>query len=696
LLALACGCNLETGAGAPPPSLLGAAPPPGPARSITADDLVALRDIDAVVVSPDGSRVAYLLRRADAERDAYDTGWFVVGAADAGEPVYLGDGGEPQLATTPNGHQVGEVAAPPAAWSPDGRWLAYLVQAGGEIQLWRSRADGARREQLTRLASDVVDFAWSTDGANLLVLAGRETRAEAAEARAEEGRRGFLLDDRFNPGHAPTPLYREPDTPRAWLLDVRTRTIRLAMAGEAAELGGGLATRAAGASEAREAPASPDGRVVARLEQERDAAGGRPDRLVAASRNGGLLRRRAPVCAGALALLGWTEDGREVAFVRRFGVSGRMTSLQVWAPAEDSVRTLIETEALLDGCALAGARVVCAQETATTPRRLIAIDLDDGGVRTLVDPNPELSGVAFGRVETADLTNRFGHESFAQILTPPDYVEGRAYPVVVTTYRSRGFLRGGVGDEYPPHLFAAAGLVVLSFDMPDADVHPVEDRGARAWPDCPACGAGELRHASAAASLELGLEALEDRGLLDPERVAITGLSSGASIAFDALTRETRPGSDRRFSAAIVSYAAGDPIAAYVAPRAWRESWISDIGGLPEEGGRRYLERVSPALNASRIEAPILMNVADRELVQSLQTIATLEHLGKPLEVLVYPGERHVKRSPAHRLAIYRRNLQWLQFWLQDKEPDEPLDPGQIERWRALRERAAEAAHEAD
>lgn len=668
-------------------------------RPITADDLVGLRDIDAFLVSPDGASVAYLLRRADATRDAYDTGWFVVDVAARGDPIYLGDGGAPQLVTQGDGHQVGEVAPPRAAWSPDGRWLAYLVAQGGEVQLWRSDARGRRREQVTGLEADVLDFRWAPDGLSLVVAARGESRADAAAARAAEARRGFLLDDRFQPGHATTPLYltaaQQADVV-VWAVDAESGRLRPAAAVEAAML-----AEASGAS----SDAGPDGdRVIdlrvapvgdgrAWLVEDEDSVpfGGRRLR---ASMSGRSVDCVENACAGEIELVGWTGDGRRLVFLRRFGVAERLTGLYAWSPDEGGLTEILSGEALLAGCRMAaGGLAVCARETATAPRRLVAVDLATGAVRTLVDPNPELAAVRFGGVETIDLTNAWGHASFAQILTPPDYVAGRRYPVVVVTYRARGFLRGGVGDEYPAHLIAAAGFVVLAFDMPDPYDYPPESAAGTStdasmlYPDCPPCAAGELRHAATTASLELGLEALERRDLMDPERVAVTGLSSGASIAFDALIR-----TDRRFAAVIVSYAAGDPVSGYVGRRAWREAWFADIGGLPERGGRRYLARVSPALNADRLTAPILMNVADRELIMSMQTIATLEHEGAPIETYVYPGERHVKRSPAHRDAIYRRNLQWLQFWLQDVEPEHPLDPGQIERWRALKQLRDERA----
>src|SRR3546814_4567827 len=41
-----------------------------------------------------------------------------------------------------------------------------------------------------------------------------------------------------------------------------------------------------------------------------------------------------------------------------------------------------------------------------------------------------------------------------------------SYPLVVVQYDTRGFLRGGTGDEYPIQALAASGFAVLSVSRP--------------------------------------------------------------------------------------------------------------------------------------------------------------------------------------------------------------------------------------
>ena len=69
-----------------------------------------------------------------------------------------------------------------------------------------------------------------------------------------------------------------------------------------------------------------------------------------------------------------------------------------------------------------------------------------------------------------------------------------------------------------------------------------------------------------------------------------------------------------------------------------------------------------------------------------MQTIVALRENHKPVEAYIHPDEYHIKWQPTQRYSIYRRNIQWLKFWLQDVEESDPIYPDQYERWRKLRE----------
>ena len=60
------------------------------------------------------------------------------------------------------------------------------------------------------------------------------------------------------------------------------------------------------------------------------------------------------------------------------------------------------------------------------------------------------------------------------------------------------------------------------------------------------------------------------------------------------------------------------------------------------------------------------------------------------MELHVFPDEAHIKVQPRHRLAVYRRNLDWFRFWLQGHVDPDPAKAEQYRRWRVMAERFAE------
>ena len=58
---------------------------------------------------------------------------------------------------------------------------------------------------------------------------------------------------------------------------------------------------------------------------------------------------------------------------------------------------------------------------------------------------------------------------------------------------------------------------------------------------------------------------------------------------------------------------------------------------------------------------------------------------GQPVDMYVYPNESHLKWQPQHRLSVYRRNIQWFDFWLRGIEDTDPVNPQQYEHWRSMR-----------
>jgi Tol biopolymer transport system component len=99
--------------------------------------------------SPDNQRIAFVRTQGD-NQDI-----FIVDKARTGG--WRGQVEEIRLTRGP-------ARAGSPAWSPDGRYIAYVSYVEGNAEIYTMRADGSEQERLTRNATDDLSPVWSPDG----------------------------------------------------------------------------------------------------------------------------------------------------------------------------------------------------------------------------------------------------------------------------------------------------------------------------------------------------------------------------------------------------------------------------------------------------------------------------------------------------------------------------------------------------
>lgn len=669
--------------------------------------LVELREAAGLSVSPSGARIVFEVRRADARANLYRSHWLALDLARPSEPVVIASGGDMPFGRTPRSERPMSVWMSLAPrWSPDETAIAYLRRDGEATQIWRARSDGSGQEKITDAAGDVIDFVWSADGRAIIYDPG-PARAALDAARMGEARLGFLLDDRFDPvsSWAPVRTHGEvPDPPCCQAIELNTRAVRAASALEIARYrtlrpssgyngAPGMAhmwtVRHQGeapiiAPFAREPhlvrwrkPFANGAAAVLALANPQLRGGGAPVTLYARERTGArFIACAAPSCSGWI-IDAWRLDDGDIVFLRREGWAFSRFAFYRWRASTGAVRQLIATEAIWYDCDLAKIGLVCFSESALAPQTLVALDLDSGAVATLHELNPDFDRAALAPAERLEWRSPLGFPDFGYFVAPRTPRPAAGFPLVIVHYRARGFLRGGTGDFSPVQAYAAAGIAVLVVDRPedwDLDARePDEDEIERQSFEA-------LRQRQDIFdALEAGLAPLIARGDVDPGRIGISGLSDGSASTAYAIAHSNR------FRAASISGGAWEPILFTMSSPRQRAFYTSLGLGAPGGPADRHWSGLSIARNGERITTPLLIQTADRELAMALEPLVALQTLGKPVEAYVFPDEDHVMWQPAHRLALYRRNLDWFRFWLQDFEAPSPIERDQYARWRAMR-----------
>ncbi|MFZ2028850.1 MAG: Atxe2 family lasso peptide isopeptidase [Vitreimonas sp.] len=625
----------------------------------TLQDLLALYQLGGLrtgaFVSPDGRSVAVFRSQARLASNDYRTDLVLVDLPSGHARIAADAGGWVQAGGRPSGAAMDRVAV----WSSDGRSIIFNAERNGHVELWRLNVATGASDALVRGPGDVVDYSFADDGHAIIYRTGPSwERLEAA--RAERATIGFRVDDAFSADFALAPLDNRLAPEAAWRLDIASRQSRPATEAEAHTFDQalpGLVTTKAPNDHADD----PEMTVLARPNDRQSAC-------------------RDVHCFGEIKQAWSTADG-DIVFLRMEDPAVSYSALYRWRPSSGAVQLLRRAEDKLFDCQISTVGLVCVQEAIVQPRRLVIIDPRNGEMRPVYDPNPSWSQFAFGRYERIDIRDEFGNQAFAHLFYPDGYVAGRRYPMVIVQYQSRGFLRGGVGGEYPIQEFARRGFFVLSEDRPypralgrHLSLDELEKRTEL----------DQTERTMKMSALDIFIDNVTRRGLVDAHRVGITGLSDGAETLYWAITRS------HRFAAAVVSTPPIDPMTWFAGSERFR-SRRREVDGLAGPWADVHSEwdswwRETPPINrAAAISTPLMMQLADAEALPAFGLYSRLREDSKPIEFYLYPDEYHLKWQPRHLLAVQQRALAWMDFWLRDAEDADPQEPDRLARWRQMR-----------
>jgi len=659
--------------------------------SVSIRQLVKVVDFGGVSVSPDGRLVAFRTEQASIERNTYDTVWYVQPIEGASPPRRLGEGGTPLRG---NG---GLSEDEPAVWSPDGKWIFYRAVFDGRIDVWRAAVDGSLTEPVTHDPANVRAFSLSTDGAVLKYSVGA-TREAVVNAELAEYDHGIRIDETvplgdslfrsgYHEGRLATqrlvggsglefvPLLSQ--VPDRWEeIDISTGVKKDLPSGDVP------------ASPLAPSDLLPKFRKVTQLAEDRGS--GRIAILTCSGKQKGLSWCQA----FNLAVLPERDASRSVRCAAKACVSKRITDI-AWRPGSDEVvftvtapdngqsifrwdvvsgvvRPIVQSRGQIGGggrwspgpCGVSFNALVCVAAEADRPPRLERIDLESGKRSVLFEPNVTLAQdmAASVPVHPISWTDAKG-TLFTGQFYPAKAKGNRRPPLFIAYYRCSGFLRGGMGDEWPLATLAENGIAAICINAA-----PTSDDAVK-------------RYEQGRAAVESVVDYLASRGDIDPKRVGMGGLSFGAEVAMWAAMNSQVP------RAISVSNPVFSPLG-YLLFSLWGNAQFSRIRhywqlGSPEETPARW-RLLSPYYNIGRIKVPVLMQMSEREYAFSLDYAVPLIRAHRA-DVYVFPNEPHQKFQPQHKLAVYNRNLDWFRFWLQGYEDPDPAKQAQYAHWREMK-----------
>jgi len=650
-----------------------------PARPLDEMDVARTRFVVDAAISPDGERIAW--RMADPR----------IPGRDEDGPARL-----PLFVTAIDGHGhrarrwlPPDVRPSALAWSPDGRWLAYLARRGDdeEAAIWALPVDGGESVRLVSFPGGILAFDWSPDGRRLAFVAA-EPVPEARKKLREQGfdqeifeedwqpRRVYVVDlpaDPLAPGATageprslgdlpgqPWHVRWSPDGGRL-LVDLSPRPLtddrymfrRLHVIDAAT---GRVLAKIASPGKLGRFDWTPDGRTVVFVSAA-DLHDPKEGRLVAAPATGGTPRDLLPSLreTGHVVTFSVARDGT-ILWLADVGVGSRVgkvrpdgTGMEILLESTDPVFTGMTADA-------AGGRLALVGESPTHPRELFSFRPGEGGPQRLTDLDPWLADRRLGRQEVVRWKAKDGLEIEGLLIHPVERRSGQRVPLIVvchggpeshyrngwlTRYASPGQVAAGRGYAvFYPNYRGSTGYGV-GFSKADQG-----DGGGREFEDVLA-----------------GIDHLVSIGLADPDRVGITGGSYGGFFTGWAATRWTR-----RFRAAVMFVGISDQLSKAGTTDIPREMELVHWLTTPYENLRLFLDR-SAVLHARDARTPLLIlgGTADRRVDpgQSMELYRALKFRGKvPVRLVRYPGEGHGNRRAAARLDYNLRMMRWFDHFL--------------------------------
>jgi dipeptidyl aminopeptidase/acylaminoacyl peptidase len=315
---------------------------------------------------------------------------------------------------------------------------------------------------------------------------------------------------------------------------------------------------------------------------------------------------------------------------------------------------------------------VCVAQTVSSPPALIAVNTRSGKTRSLWQSNLPMQGKALAKVRELRWTNDAGIETNGYLLTPRR-AGPEKLPLVILGYGFDGeFAVQHENSNYPVQGLVEAGFAVLLFNPPQfpAWTSKTQDLGWRYLAEWPMD------------SLKNIVAQLSREGTIDSERVGIAGHSLSGFWA-QLAARE------QGFVKAVEIHNGGTASEPgsywFFGSEGQRKLQEMLMGTAPVgEGLKRYADR-SVSLNADKVTVPILIESNGSDAHRSLEYFSSLRAVNKPVELIVYPGEGHVYTRPSNRLASMQRIVDWFSFWLQNREDPDKAKSQQYRRWRAMR-----------
>jgi len=651
--------------------------------------------IEALDLSPDGTKVAFVTSEPDLEHDTFRKILWTVSANSKGVPVRLTDSGNDES----------------PKWSPNGRDLAFLSTRHGISQIWSISARGGLFHKVTNISGGVVSFQWAPNGQQIAFLCP----APKAPYELHQDDKGGVVVNKWD--FSIYKLLRSKpflDLDRGnqlWIVDLKSKQLRpILTKGDVTDFAW-----------------SPDSQKIATTVQVLPGLNSRrtdviiysipqDESRVVLNGSGGQYFDNTSSYSNPV----WSPDGENILFLNlhlesRWQATPRIGLYRL----SDSTFTLLPAG---DHLSLYNPQLswthdngIVLENTVNGSRHLFFLPSVEGEAVLLTSNRGSQSHHSFSRdgkcvafiqesteeppeihlsvlpFTTSKPLTTLGRR-MAKGITPIEQVQWQStdgtmvqgwlvkpegfratdkYPLIVLLHGGPGLVVSNEFDmyqewPYPYRGFARRGYVVL---MPNY-------RGSGSYR--PPYSAPRDISDEPVEDIVSGVEWVKAQGFIDSDRIGIAGHSHGAWLGPQVMT--THP---LLFRAASFAEGSVDKFSNYGEMSGWLNINVQDYYylGTPYENAERYW-RISPLFHVAGLRTATLLESGDQSLaVQGFEFQTALWRCGVPSEFVIYPKTGHTMDRPLQEAASADRNLDWFDYWLLGRKQPDPHKREQYLRW---------------
>jgi dipeptidyl aminopeptidase/acylaminoacyl peptidase len=663
--------------------------------TLTPENLWKLQRVYGEQVSPDGKVVIYSQKNYDLDKNSGTSHLYSV-SLDGSEPILISDG---------------ENSVYDAQWRPDGKKIGFLSTKSGSLQLWEMNPDGSSPTQISSFEGDFSNWHYSPDmkhisftvdvkmeetlldkHSDLPEASGRAyddlmvrhwtqwhdyKYSHVAYAKIENGKVSKTYTDIMASDRADSPLQPFGGGEQiAWSNDGKnivyvskklvgkeyavSTNSELYMYNLDSKKTTNLTLGNKGYD--NEPVMSPAGDMIAWVAMERD--GFESDKNVVwvldlKSNKKKALTNKIDQSFGSLS---WSADQKAIYATSAVNATYQLFELNLDGKTFDAlqlknVRAVTTGIHNINGCQVAGGKIIGTKNSMSVPAELFAFEIKTGKATQLSQANNEMiSEMKMGKVEKRMIKTTDGKDMLTWVIYPPDFDPAKKYPTLL-------YCQGG-----PQSAVSQFFSYRWNFQLMAANGYIVVAPNRRGLPSFGQKWNDDISKDWGGQAMKDYLSAIDEvakESYVDNDKLGAVGASYGGySVYYLAGIHENR-------FKTFISHCGLFNLESWYGSteELFFANW--DIGGPYWENPQpKSYELFNPRKLVGNWNTPIMVihNELDFRvpLNQGLEAFTAAQLKGIPSKLLYYPDEGHWVLQPQNGVMWHREFYDWLDEWLKE------------------------------